>query len=312
MKNVSAAAVLLMLAVLFTTSVLSQKPKSKDDSFNEIAALTKSKKPEEVEKAYQLSRDFLVRFGKDSDDKVTKIKTFMVKYRENLFFKAVDGNKYANAFSLGKEILAEQPDNAEILLNLAYAGYNAFGTSGDKTYSDDSVAYARKAIQLIDAGNMPKSFDPFKDKNQAIAFMYYVDGNLSLGKDAKAAIGSIYKSVQYESSIKNSSLSYSLFASYYEDIYAKLSTDFKAKLDAKTISDADIKTTSEKIEKAIDLMMDAYARAVKLGETDKNPDLPKWKERLTQIYKFVKKSETGLSEYISQVNTTLMPDPAKF
>ena len=59
-------------------------------------------------------------------------------------------------------------------------------------------------------------------------------------------------------------------------------------------------------------MMDAYARAVKLGETDKNPDLPKWKERLTQIYKFVKKSENGLPEYISQITATPMPDPAKF
>ena len=99
---------------------------------------------------------------------------------------------------------------------------------------------------------------------------------------------------------------------YYEDIYAKLSTELKAKVAAKTISDAAIKKDQARINGAIDLMMDAYARTCKLAEAAKHPNYSNWKARLDQIYKFRKESDAGIAEYITKINALPLPDPAKF
>ncbi|MFM9905153.1 MAG: hypothetical protein ACKVQJ_11355 [Pyrinomonadaceae bacterium] len=311
MKKLFLTGVLLVMA-MSAVQTFGQKQMSKDELFKAMSALTKTQKPEDIEKAYVMAKEFVARFGSDKDKKmVDQIKDFVAKYREHLFFQALKDQKPADAFSVGKEILAEQPENTEIYVNLAYGGYNA-GAGGSKTFAEDSMAFARKAIQLIDSGTMPKNFAPFKDKDETLAFMYFIDGHLSVDRDLKYSVSSIYKATTYESGIKNTSLPYYLIAAYYEDLYAKLSTGLKAKVDAKSISDAAFKTESESVDNAVDLMMDAYARAIKRGEIEKEPNVAAWKTRLTQVYKFRKKSDVGLPEYITYINTTPLPDPGKF
>src|SRR5437867_3354485 len=100
MKNVFSAAVILLLAVLFITPAFAQKQKSKPDAIKEIAVLASSKKLEDIDKGYRLSKDFLTRFSADTDEQVVRIKKFVVSYRNNLFLKAVDGSKYADAYTL--------------------------------------------------------------------------------------------------------------------------------------------------------------------------------------------------------------------
>ncbi len=314
MKKLIFAVVLVVVSVSGALSAFGQKQLSKEDMFKAMAALTKTQKPEDTEKAYVMAKEYVARFGKekDKDGTVAKISSFVDKYREHLFFEAVNAHKYADIFTLGKEVLAVQPDNIDVLLNMAYEGYSSVGPTQNKTYVDDSIVYAKKAIQLLDGGGAPKSFVPFKDKADAEAFMYFVAGNLTFERDMKEAAATVYKAVQFESSIKSAALPYYLIASYYEDVYAKLSTDLKTKVDAKTISDADQKTALAKITKTIDLMMDAYARTVTRAEAEKNPDLAAWNERLVQIYKFEKKTDLGLKEFIAAANAKPMPDPSAF
>jgi len=312
MKNLFSAAVLLLLAALFITSASAQKPKSKEETLNEIATLSKTTKPEDMAKAYEVAKDFLVRFGKDKDKdgNIAKVRDFVNGYREDKFFKAIDGKKYADAFTVGKEILAEQPNDVAVMMSLAYAGYNISATPEGKAYLDDAISYARKSTGLVEAGTEPKSYAPFKDKNEAMAFMYFIDGSLTLSKDMKAAAASLYKATQIEASIKNSSLPYYLIATYYEDLYGKMSADLKAK--SKTLSDADFKAESDKVDKVVEAMMDAYARAVKRAEAESSPNKTVWKNRLTQVYTFKNKSAAALPEYINYANTMPMPDPGKF
>jgi hypothetical protein len=304
MKKLFLVAILLTMAF----SAFAQKPKSKDDLYKEIGTLTATKKPEDMAKAYPLAKEFLEWFGKD--DKDGKVKMFVTRYREHEFLVALDANKYDVAFPLGKEILAEEPDNVEVLLNLGYAGYTA-ASSGNRAFVDDSLGYARKTVQLMEAGTLPKTYVPFKDKDEATAFMYFAIGNLSLDKDKKEGVSNIYKAMQYESKIKTNSAAYFLIAAYYEDTYTTLATELKTKADGKKASDAELSALADRVSKTIDLMLDGYARAVKMAEGDKNPDAAQWKQRLAQIYKFVKKTDSGLTEYINQVAATPMPDPAK-
>ena len=168
----------------------------------------------------------------------------------------------------------------------------------------------KKTLKLFESGIFPTNYSPFKDKQDTIAFMYFVIGNLSVPKDLKTAAANIYKSTLYESQIKSSSQPFAQIANYYEDVYQKLSTDLNAKVKAKTISDADFKTENEKVEKVVDLMLDAYARAYKRAEATNDPDKTNLKTRLAQIYQFRKKTEAGFDAFVTYINNTPMPDPA--
>lgn len=318
MKRLVSAAALLTLLSVFAITAIAQKPKSKEELVKEIVTLSNTKKPEDTEKAYQLGKEFLTRFGSEKTDKndkadvVGKIRTFVNNYRESLFFAKLDGKDYPAAFSIGKEILAEQPDNADITMNLAYGGYTALAGGTDKTHSDEAVTYARRTIQLMEAGTAPKNFAPFKDKDDAMAWMYYIDGSITAPKDMKSAALTFYKTTTFENAIKNTSQPYIVIAYYYEDVYEKLAADYKVKAASKTLTAEALKVEGDRMDKAMDLMMDAYARAWKFGEAENNPSKGQWKDRLTVIYKFRKKTEVGLPEYINYVNTTQIPDPGKF
>lgn len=310
MKKMTLAAGCLLLAAFFVGQTSAQT-KSKADYVKEIQTLSNTKKPEDTEKAYQLSKECLAKFPNDKDDNLKKLREWVGKYRLNQFYAAVDGNKFANAFAYGHDILADEPNNTEVIVNLAYSGYMASATPDAGKYTDEAVGYTRKGLQLIETGMLPKSFAPFTSKEESMAYMYFIDGSLTLAKEPKLAAGKIYKALQIDSPVKNTSLPYYTIANYYEDIYAKMSTDLKAKASATKLSDAEFKAESDKINAVIDLMMDAYARAVTRAVKEKNPNLAPWKDRLVQVYKFRNKTDTGIDGYIISANSGPMPDPGK-
>ena len=277
MKNFVAAVVVVIIAVLFVTPTFAHKPKTKDDAFNENATIKKTNKPDELEKAYKLGKDFVTRFAADKDEKVAQIKNFVAQYRLRQFLGAVDSKKFSDAFTFGKEILVDEPENTEVLINLATAGYNA-REKGDMTFVVDTVAYANKSAELLAAGTLPKSFAPYKDQSEATAWMYFISGFLGFEKDIKASAVSVYKSLQYESPFKSNPLPYYIIATFYENQYETLT---KAKADVKTI------------EATIDRMLDAYARTCKRSEATKHPSHEAWQTRYAQIYKFRKKMDVG-------------------
>ena len=149
-------ALLSLVATLFVTDTLAQKQKSKEEYLKEIGTLSNTKKPEDMEKAYQLAKEFVAAYPKENNDNTKKVKDFIKRYRVHAFFVATDGNKVADAFTIGKEVLAEEPEKTEVLFNLAYAGYRDFVTTKTPTYSEDSIAYAQKALQLFEVAAVDK------------------------------------------------------------------------------------------------------------------------------------------------------------
>ncbi len=311
MNKLFSVAALVMAATLFISVINAQKPPTKEELLKQIATLTNTKKPDDAEKAYQLGKECLAKFPNDKDDNLKKVKDCFGKYRINKFYAAVDGNKFANAFTYGHEILADEPNNTEVIVNLAYSGYMASATPEGGKLMDETISMARKGLKLLNEGVLPKSFAPFTSKEETTAYMYFIDGSLMLAKEPKTAVGNIYKAIQINSPVKNTALPYYSIASYYEDIYMKMSADLKSKAAATKLSDAEFKAETDKINGVVDLMMDAYARTVTRAEKEKNPGLAQWKDRLVQIYKFRNKTETGIDGYIISANSSTMPDPGK-
>jgi len=310
MKRFARAINLLLLMLVLTFSTFAQDNKPKDELFGKIAKLTQSKKPEDAEKAYQLGKDFVAKYGKDNDDKAKKIKDFVEKYRLAAFDKKLDEGKTAEGFALGKEILAQEPENSYVTMNLAYGGYDALLKTKDKTFGDESIKYAGQTLSLFEAGKLPKSFKPFKDQAEVTALMYYIIGNFLLDANLKEAAQNFYKSVQYEAQFKKNSYPYYVISFYYEKEYEKAAAAYQTKHGNKATEDPEMKADQVKLEKLIDRMLDAYARAIKLGEVEKNASTDIWKKRFAEIYKFRHQNETGMSEYLGKVSDTPLPDPS--
>lgn len=312
MKKVILVAVLTFLVTSIITTVFAQKQKSKDEYFKEIAALSNTKNPEDMEKAYQLAKEFVVKFPKEDNENAKKLKNFIKGYRENAFYRAFEEKTYAKFFAFGKEIMTEQPENVEIAMNMGYGGYDILLKTNEKTYAQESLKYCKLTLDLMEKGHIPANYSPFSTKEEALAWMYYVIGYFSSDTDLKESAVNFYKSTLYESSIKKTSMPYYVIAYYFEKVYEQASTELTAKVNAKTISDADFKTENEKVGKIIDRLMDAYARAFKLGEAENNPAKDGWKQRLTQIYQYRKKTDAGLDSYITYVINTPLADPSNF
>jgi gas vesicle protein len=312
MKRISfyllAAAIILAAA----DGLYGQSQKSKGDLLKEIATLSNTQTAEARQKAYELSKEFLARFGNDTkDENVKKVRAWKEAYQIERFLSAVEARAIDDVFTLGGEILNERPDNLEVLMNLAYAGYIATGT-GNKKYVENAVNSSRKAMSLMAEGKLPQTFAPFSSQAEASAYMLFIDGSLSFEKEPKQSAEKIYRSLQYETPLKNDPLPYYLIALYYEDVQAALASALKAKVEKNAISEADFKKENERVNSAIDLLLDSYARVVKKAEDQKHPNTGEWRGRFEQVYEFKNKTKEGLPEFLRFANSKPLPDPSKF
>ena len=310
MKKIIQVIVLSIVTVSFVMDAAAQKQRSKDAYLREISTLSNSRKADDKKKAYEVGKEFLGIYdkdGKDKDSNVQKVRKFVEQYQENLFFKAFDDKKFDELFTRGKELLLEKPDNPVYGMYLAYGGFEALAQKQNKKFGDDSAKYAKMVLSEFEKGNLPKNFAPFSNKETALAWMYFVIGNFS--KDAKESASSFYKSTLYDTPIKKDAQPYYAIASYYEDLYAKLSSDLKSKEGA---PEEEIKAASEKVNTVIDQMMDAYARTYTISAATKSPAADGIKQRLAQVYKFRKQTDAGFDSYIKYVVGTPLKDPATF
>jgi hypothetical protein len=303
-----AAAFSLILLGLTTISFAQDKGK-KDENFQKIAKLANSKKPEDQDKAYAIAKDFVTAFAKDNDDKVKKINDFINSYEFNKLNGYIDTGKTDEAFLLGKDMLEKNPEDAYILINLVYAGYNALTKNKDDSFGGDSINYAKQAIALLEKGKIPKTFTPFKNQNDATAWMYVITASFTEGFDPKEAVINYHTALKLDSEVKTQAQIYYAIAGYYEKQYEQAANDFKVNHSLKTKEDAEMKTANAKIDAILDRLIDAYARTVKVAEAEKNPNVENFRTRFVQIYKFRKKSDAGINELLNTVLSTPMPIP---
>jgi hypothetical protein len=299
----------MFLAFGVSAPVSAQKVETEGELFAKISSLTKTKKADDQEKAYQLSKVFLAKFGKNNDEEVKKVREFADNYEKVALGKMIDEGKIVEAFAFGKQILARDAENAFATANLAYAGFQA-AQKKDKTFAADSVQYAKQTLELYGAKKLPKTFEPFTDEAEATALMYYVIGFFAVDSNLKEAASNFYKSVQYTSKIKNTPYPYFMVATYYEKEFATAANEFDTKYPPGSSQTAEMKAANAKIETLLSRMQDAYARTVRFGENEKSPGASGWKQRYTQIYTVLKGDTTGLDEFLANVLNTPMPDPS--
>ncbi len=264
--------------------------------------------------AYDAAREYLRLYPKDDDQYTKYLKDWVASYdrdqrKQQLPELIYNAKNFPLAFSVGKQVLAEDPDNVKAFIDLGYAGYLA-STAKNESFNVEAMAYAKKAIQLVESGKTPDTWAPFKGRDDALAHLYYTVGFLDLKPAPNAAIEPLIKGVQFDSDIRKTPSAYYFLAAAYEaGPYKKMSDDFQKTFGGKPET-PESKLALDKLNEVIDRIIDAYARAIAAAGNDpQNAQNKKtWLERVTVLYKFRHQdSDAGLNELVAGALTKPLP-----
>jgi len=265
-------------------------------------------------KAYQAAKTYLAACPTEDGQIPAYLKKWVGLYEKearklklnDLFLRE---RKYPDALALAKEILADDPEYLPALIDLGYGGYVVAVTTKNETGNADAIGYTKRAIAAIEGGKAPESWVPFKSKDDALGYLYYSIGFMERTSNATDSLANFIKSAQFEGEIKKNPQTYAFIAQAYENEYAKQSADYEAKYKGKDET-PESKLAVANINQLVDRIIDALARAVASSGTDANAQAAKakWRDRLTELYKFRhNNSDAGLEQLIAGVMATPVP-----
>jgi len=294
--------------------------------------------------AYKAAQDYLLKYKKDKDQYIDYLQKWVAAYESDERREALPGlinqKNFTEAFATGAKILAEDPNNLRVQIDLGYAGYLAASAKNEQ-FNATALDYARKAIQAIESGKAPSpppgaetggvgtggtsrpgnppdiqdptAWAPFKGKNDTLAYLHYAVGFLTLKSEPNQAIDSLLKAAQLESDIKKTPSTYYFLAVAYEaGPYKTLSGDYQAKF-ANKPETPESKAALEKLNVVMDRIIDAYARAIAAAGTDPKTQQNRtdWTAKLLTYYKFRHEgSDAGMNEFIAAaLQKPLPPKP---
>ena len=176
MKNVFRLLVIAALATVFalpafaqttqpspTTAPSAQDEQAKADLYAQFLKL-KSGSAADQKQAYDIGKQYLSKYGsptEESDKKIVAyIQNWVNKYeaatRDYELNTSIDKKDYAKAFDIGRTWLNQEPDNLDVMLRLARAGYANVATKDApnvKRYDASArgeVTMCQNAAQLSD------------------------------------------------------------------------------------------------------------------------------------------------------------------
>ena len=267
--------------------------------------------------AYQAAKEYLQKYPKDNDQYTQYLQKWIAVYerderKRTLPQLVYNAKNFAGAYTLGKQILTEEPEYLPALIHLGYAGFLATTLAKNETFNADAQTYANKAIQAIEAGKSPASWAPFKGKEDTLAQLYYTVGFLNLKTAPDRAVQPLIRAAQFDTDLKKSpAIYYYLAAAYETGPYKTMAAAYQTTYAGKDES-AQSKLALEQLNVIIDRMIDAYARAVAAAGTDAaNAQIKAQSSgKLGQFYKFRHEgSDAGMNELIAGV--LAQPLPAK-
>ncbi|HEX8852966.1 MAG TPA: hypothetical protein VF754_05740 [Pyrinomonadaceae bacterium] len=256
--------------------------------------------------AYEAGKQYLSQCS--TDEYVRYVQTWVGKYEKALrdieFAKTLTDKRYTEAFNLGRQMLREDPDSLPVLFQLSNAGLAnlSAGSAAVESLNTDAANYARRALQLIESGRTVDAWTPFANREDAIGWLNYTLGLLSIKNAPKDAINHFIKAAQSNFSAKNDPAIYYYLASAYQTAeYKPQADEYQAACAGKDLTD-ECKAKLNNLNLVVDRIIDAYARAIAFAGN--NPKKADWMNQLKGFYKFRNNdSEAGLDALIAGIQT---------
>lgn len=263
------------------------------------------------------------------------IKSFELGKIFTRYDNGIKSENYDEAFAAGREILAKQPDNLNILVPLGVVGlYQSY--KNNFKYNDESVRYAQQALALIKSGKeLPKKnetttkiptagvFQYEYTKDDAISELTYALGyiNFYAKKDQKAALPYYYEVSQLPGRYRTEPRVYATIGSAYAEAGAKVGQELAdliakqkaAKTEAeKAAFEPEIQAKLGLFNGYTERIIDAYARAYTNAKASKTPD----KAYTDSLYKILQDTYRrrfdkieGLDAYVAATVAKPLPNP---
>jgi hypothetical protein len=248
------------------------------------------------------------------------------------FDDSITGEKYDESYAEGKEILAKQPDNLNIMIPLGQIGlYQSYNKN--YKYNDDTLRYAQQALTVLKSGKeLPKKNkagvpvagafqfecakeDCINDLNYAIGYIHYY------AKENKKAALPYYYEVSQNGKYKTEPRVFATIGNYYVDDAKRLGTEIEGLIakqkaaatdDEKATIDTEIKAKIALFKGYTERSLDAYSRAYKVAK-DTTPADKTYKEGLYKILQdlYQKRFEKtdGLDAYIAATANRPLANP---
>ncbi len=249
-----------------------------------------------------------------------------------MFKRFDEGIKTTNTdevFAAGKEILARQPDNINIIVPLGLVGSYQSNQANNYKYADDGLRFANLAMSKINAGAVfPKpggkagAFQYEFTKPEAINELKYAIAYLSYyGKKDKATALPLYYELA-QGAFKDDPRIYGTIGDYYVEQRKPVGEQIRTKIaeqnaagtseEKKIALEDEIKKLAALFNGYNERILDALGRAYKV--TKDTPANKAYRDNLYKIMQDVYKSrfpdkEAGLNEYIATVVQKPFPNP---
>lgn len=257
---------------------------------------------------------------------------------------AVKGSNWDETYASGKELIALEPDSPNALNAILVLGSigldETLKTPRVTKYNDDTLKYARMAIDKLNSGKTSGNFgvggfnylvlkpgtkdgDPVASKENALGWMNYTIGAVTYYglNNKKDALPYLYKATQINSQTKTKPQVYGILGDYYFDEVVRLGEEIKTKTIAANA--ANLKETPElnaliALQKGYtERAIDAYARAqnaVPVADAATDPKKKAYRDgigkRIEDLYKVRFDNTDGVAVFVKTQLSKPLPDPS--
>lgn len=316
MKTLNRLFMIAALAAVFAVSALAQDQpaanpcdsQEKNDLYTQYYNLKKT----DQAKAYDISKQYLDKFGSCTDNYTASVKKFNDAYGTAVgglklrtdFFNAYNAKDYAKLTTLANQLLAADANDAAAPLLAGWGIYQATLQKNPAANTTDALNFVNKALALIQSGQEPKdlggkvSWAPFGSKDEAMSYLNFAIASLEIKNNTDDAMTRLVQLAQGNTKLKEEPSVYSYLAFGYEQQAAPLLEKYKTFTTQTPESDLVLAN----FNRVIDEVIDSYARAVAYSKDDAQKT--QFMTRLTELYKSRHDGAvTGLNEYVAGIKS---------
>jgi hypothetical protein len=263
--------------------------------------------------AYETAKEYLAKYPAE-DQYTAYMKKWVAAYEKGKrkvdLEQLIKDQKFGEAYTLGKQILVDEPNDLTALSRVSWAALQS-ALSNKEVNGPEAATYVRKTIQAIESGRGFEEGKPLdaKSKEEFLNWLNSALGIFSLKSNPNDSVGFLLTSAQHEGFFKTDPQTYVRLAlAYQAGPYKKLSDEFEANFRGKDET-PESKAALENLNQVIDRIIDAYARAIALATDAKYATVKSgWTTQLTNFYKFRHNdSDAGLKEEIASVLSKPLP-----
>src|SRR5688500_12483277 len=117
--------------------------------------------------AYQAAKEYLAKYPKDDDAYTRYLKPWVALYdkwdrKQRVPQLIYDQNNFAEGYRLGKQVLAENPNDLATLMYLGYGAYLASTADRNEYIMIEARGYSQKPNSVIVDGPAPVQYTPIR------------------------------------------------------------------------------------------------------------------------------------------------------